>query len=241
MTHSACIALRDRWYVQRGWRHAYRHYEDAILTRLDGRKSILDLGCGRTFPQAPRYLAHTNSVYGVDPLVDAAAVTPGAIARSGLADALPFPDASFDIVACRSVLEHIARPAAVFAEIARVLRPGGEFVFLTPSRYDYVSLAARVLPDAWHPWIMSRLEGRAEADTFPTFYRANTRRAVAHHARRYGLVVRRLEYLRHPPEYFMFSPMLYRLAALYDHAINAVGALDFLRGWLWGVLQKPAG
>jgi SAM-dependent methyltransferase len=239
MAHRACVALRERWYVERGWRHASRHYEDAVAARLDAGKSILDLGCGRTFPLAAKYLARTDTVYGVDPLAEPTAVASGAIARVGSADAIPFPDASFDVVACRSVLEHIRRPAAAFAEVARVLRPGGVFIFLTPSRYDYVSLAAGLLPNAWHPWIVQRLEGRAEADTFPTFYRANSRSAVECHARRAGLVVGHLEYLRHHPEYFMSSPLLYRLAALYDDVIGRLDVLDFLRGWLLGVLQRP--
>lgn len=241
MAHPACIALRERWYVERGWRHAYRHYEDAITSRLDAGKAILDVGCGRTFPLATEYLAHTNAVYGIDPVVDPAAVAAGAVVKSGSADALPFPDASLDIVVCRSVLEHIERPSAVFGEVARVLRPGGVFIFLTPSRHDYVSLAARVLPNAWHPWVVRRFEGRAEVDTFPTFYRANTRSAVQRYAHRCGLAVQRLEYLRHPPEYFMFSPLLYGLVALYDDLIGRLNVLDFLRGWLLGVLQKPSG
>lgn len=239
MAHPTCIALRERWYVERGWRHAYQHYQEAVAAHLDAGRAILDLGCGRTFPLAAKYLAHTDAVFGVDPLVDPAAVAGGAVAKPGSAEEIPFPDGRFDVVVCRSVLEHLARPAAAFGEVARVLRPGGAFIFLTPSRYDYVSLAARVLPSAWHPWIVQHLEGRAEADTFPTYYRANSRAAVERHAGRAGLSVQRLEYLRHHPEYFMSSPLLYRLVALYDRLIDRVGGLDFLRGWLLGVLQKP--
>ena len=38
---------------------------------------------------------------------------------------LPFPDASFDLVYCKQVLEHVRRPRPLLAEVARVLRPDG--------------------------------------------------------------------------------------------------------------------
>ncbi len=41
------------------------------------------------------------------------------------AQSLPFGDASFDMVTCLEALEFMPRPAAVLAELLRVLRPGG--------------------------------------------------------------------------------------------------------------------
>jgi SAM-dependent methyltransferase len=38
---------------------------------------------------------------------------------------LPFEDASFDLVYCKQVLEHVEHPRELVAETARVLRPGG--------------------------------------------------------------------------------------------------------------------
>lgn len=46
---------------------------------------------------------------------------------------LPYPDASFDIVVCEQVLEHIENPGEILAEIRRVLRPGGMAVLGVPS------------------------------------------------------------------------------------------------------------
>ena len=40
---------------------------------------------------------------------------------------LPFADASFDVVYCKQVLEHVRHPDALIAEVARVLAPGGWF------------------------------------------------------------------------------------------------------------------
>ncbi len=41
---------------------------------------------------------------------------------------LPYPDASFDVIWCKQVLEHVRQPDAVIAEVARCLRPDGLFV-----------------------------------------------------------------------------------------------------------------
>lgn len=41
---------------------------------------------------------------------------------------LPFDDAAFDLVLCTASVEYLTRPQAVFAEVRRVLRPGGRFV-----------------------------------------------------------------------------------------------------------------
>jgi SAM-dependent methyltransferase len=45
---------------------------------------------------------------------------------------LPFPDASFDVVVAINFLEHIKDDETFFAEMTRVLKPGGAFVFLAP-------------------------------------------------------------------------------------------------------------
>jgi 2-polyprenyl-3-methyl-5-hydroxy-6-metoxy-1,4-benzoquinol methylase len=50
-------------------------------------------------------------------------------------EALTFADASFDIVTCLEVIEHVSRPRVMLAEIARVLRPGGTLVLSCPSAH----------------------------------------------------------------------------------------------------------
>jgi ubiquinone/menaquinone biosynthesis C-methylase UbiE len=46
--------------------------------------------------------------------------------------ALPFADASFDCVICSQVIDRVPRDDALFAELSRVLRPGGLFILATP-------------------------------------------------------------------------------------------------------------
>jgi SAM-dependent methyltransferase len=49
--------------------------------------------------------------------------------RAGTAEAIPFEDASFDVVIATSVIEHVEKLQASLAEVHRVLCPGGVFWF----------------------------------------------------------------------------------------------------------------
>ena len=46
---------------------------------------------------------------------------------------LPYDDGSFDLVICIEVVEHLESHRRLFAEVRRVLRPEGRFVFTTPN------------------------------------------------------------------------------------------------------------
>ncbi len=107
-----------------------RFYQD--LLPLD--EPVLDVGCGDGHFASiafPRPLAA-----GIDP---AGAVLREARQRGAyhvlaqaLGDALPHADGAFATVISNSVLEHIPDVDLVLAEVARVLRPGGRFIFCVP-------------------------------------------------------------------------------------------------------------
>ncbi len=65
------------------------------------------------------------------------------VKRAG-ADALPFPDASFDVVVATLVLCSVPDQAEALAEVRRVLRPGGRLVFL-----EHVAAEGRPSRLAW--------------------------------------------------------------------------------------------
>lgn len=50
-------------------------------------------------------------------------------------EALTFDSDSFDLIISSDVMEHVNKPATVLSEIARVLRPGGSYVFSIPIRW----------------------------------------------------------------------------------------------------------
>jgi SAM-dependent methyltransferase len=102
------------------------------LEELAGRITVLDVGCGDG--QIARALTQQGShVLGVDPTqmhIDIANQRAGGPTYVlGSATALPVDDASQDAVVACLVFEHIDEVDAAIAEVARVLKPGGQFSF----------------------------------------------------------------------------------------------------------------
>ena len=143
MTDGGAISDRSLWETHAGWwqegftEGADAEYEEQILPlaaeHLAGAARVLDVGTGEG--QVARLAARlgTTLVAGVDPtwaqLVAARDRAGGpAYARAGAA-ALPFADEAFDAVVACLVFEHIETLDAAIAEVARVLRPGGRFLF----------------------------------------------------------------------------------------------------------------
>lgn len=128
-------------------------------------KTVLDLGCAGGF-LAEALDDRGARVTGIDPAKDAIAAARAhaesagrAIAYDvGVGESLPYDDASFDAVACVDVLEHVRDLHQVLGEVARVLKPGGMFLFDTINRNAVARLAVitvaedvlRLLPKGTH-------------------------------------------------------------------------------------------
>ena len=134
--------------------------------QIDWRgKAVLDLGCAGGF-MAEALDARGARVTGIDPAAEAVAAARAhaeaqgrAIAYDvGVGEDLPYADAAFDAVVCVDVLEHVRDLGQVLAEVSRVLRPGGLFLFDTINRNPLARLATitiaedvlRLLPKGTH-------------------------------------------------------------------------------------------
>ena len=218
--------------------HPYITFERRVEALLSPEHTLLDAGCGYTAPVLVKYRGKARRLIGIDLVefpagVDGVELRRGDLARTGL------EDSSVDVAMARSVMEHVTDPRAVYAEMHRILRPGGYFVFLTGNLWDYAALAACAVPNRFHPWIVRRTEGREEFDTFPTAYKTNTRRAVNKWSAGAGLDVVSFEYLGQYPSYFMFNGALFLVATAYEKLLRRFRALACLQGWILVVLRKP--
>lgn len=233
---SLAIRLRDRFY--RHELHPYRIFEQQVDSLIiPGATVLLDAGCGRTVPVLRKFLGKASRLIGVE-LVDFTDVPSGIETFNSDLGRLPLPDSSVDLVMSRSVFEHLTDPAAVYRELARVLRPGGRVVFLTANIWDYGTMVARMVPNRFHAKIVKVVEGRKEEDTFPTAYRTNSRSDVEALAASAGFRVKEFEYLSQYPNYLMFNGVLFFLGMCFEKVISKFDALRFLRGWILVTLEK---
>ena len=125
-----------RWYCNRvAWkRHVREDLVPPALAGLDLGEDVLVVGPG--FGPATEVLAdrvRNLTALEVDPTLAArlrARMADRAEIVEGSGTAMPFGDASFSAAACFTMLHHVPSPEqqdALFAEVARVLRPGAPF------------------------------------------------------------------------------------------------------------------
>ncbi len=116
-----------------------------VLPELDGLDT-LELGCGAG-QWGVRLAARGARVIGLDNSMGQLRHAPAVFDRAGLrfplvqadAEHLPFADASFDLVACDFGAMTFTDPDVTVPEVARVLRPGGWFAFITLHPLDWVA------------------------------------------------------------------------------------------------------
>jgi 2-polyprenyl-6-hydroxyphenyl methylase / 3-demethylubiquinone-9 3-methyltransferase len=164
-------AVADRWWSDDiRWVRTLKNMVPGRLRWFDRQidwtgKDVLDLGCAGGF-MAEAMARRGARVSGIDPAAGAINAARAHAAKGGLqiaydvgvGESLPYPDRAFDAVVCVDVLEHVADLDLVLAQVARVLRPGGLFLFDTINRTLLARLATitiaedvlRLLPRGTH-------------------------------------------------------------------------------------------
>jgi arsenite methyltransferase len=130
------------------------------LGRLEAGERVLDLGSGAGTDSlvAAQMVGDQGQVTGIDMTPAMLAKARAAAAEMGLsnvefvegeAERLPFPDESFDVVISNGVIDLIPDKDAVFAELHRVLVPGGRMQIADVTIQNPVSAEGRRKIDLW--------------------------------------------------------------------------------------------
>jgi len=188
--------LADSWWEENGFLHAlaalnparFGYMRRVLLEELHLAPAglrALDIGCGGGL-LAEEFARMGCAVVGVDPSKESLAAARRHAASHGLAigyqcatgEALPFADESFDVVYCCDVLEHVSDVGQVIGETARVLRPGGTYLYDTINR----TLRSRlVVIKLLQEWRWTALMPPRLHDWHMFIRPAELRRALEHH------------------------------------------------------------
>jgi len=130
----------------RGERRGMRARRASVLSAARGRTLEIGAGTGLNLPHYPDAvdeLVLSEPVAGMSVKLARRVRkhAPSAQVVESAAEDLPFDDDSFDTVVSTMVLCTVERPERALAEIARVLRPGGQFLFIEHVRSDEPGLA----------------------------------------------------------------------------------------------------
>jgi SAM-dependent methyltransferase len=240
MSRASTVTLFDKYYYsQPDFIDGTTEFHALCASACAGARSLLEIGAGPS-NETSRFLATVAPVIGLD-------ISPEATANDAVTKTLvydgrrfPFEDGSIDACVSSFVLEHVEHPPEHFAEVARVLRPGGVYVFRAPNLYHYVYLASRLTPHWVHLLLAKRLRGMSseDHDPWPTFYRSNTPRTVRCLAQLSGLEVSELRMLEKEPSYARLGKLTFYPMMLYERLVNATPYTAPLRAVMLVTLRK---
>lgn len=238
-THAKCKSIRNRLYPIKEWPGVI--YEKNIVKASGPEKVLLEVGCGRDGRQVEKLASKYKYAIGVDWEIARQRTGSGNWFLS-CADAhcIPLRSRSVDTITMAHVTEHLSDPAKALKECSRVLRPGGVLIILTVNKWFPPILLGRMLPHRLRQSFNLFAEGRVEEDTFPAYYRANSRRALERAGSDAGLRVQSVQYLSHHPRYFMFSVVVYRLAVMVERLVRKYRVLRGIRQFLEVTYVRPS-
>lgn len=200
-----------------------------ILGRGPAGATLVDVGCSRgDFVATATAFGFTAEGVEPAPHIAEAARAAGRNVKTGLLQDLRYADACFDAVTLFEVIEHLAQPLPLLAEIRRILKPGG---VLLASTGNGASWTAQALKGRWDYFSIEKDAGHV------SFFNP---RSIALAAERSGLTVASIETARvRLAEKDQVAAPLYAVAKVAGELANPLAQLLGRGHDLLAYLRKP--
>jgi SAM-dependent methyltransferase len=234
--------------------HLFEEYYYSKPGRTGGTKPVYDISTsnirygseisrlGRDpVIQPPKTIARVGPVTGVDIDPRFGTTMLALELSSSTACVYPFADDVFDACVSNWVLQHSADTSTRLKKVARVLRPGGAYCFRTPNLFHYVMLGSRLKPHFLHLRFSNRLRklDPGAHDSYPTYYRANTKNRLKSLAQEAWLELSLLRLIEPEPSYGCLHTALFYPMVMYERLVNSTNLLSNFRVIIFGVCTKP--
>lgn len=219
-------------------------YEEVLRQHVANMCYWLDIGCGHQLlppwrlDQERELVQQAKVLIGLD--YDIASLKKHRIICDRIQGdilRLPFTNSSFDLLTSNMVFEHLKEPRIQLKEVSRILKPGGILILHTPNVLGYSTFISRFIPEFIKYGIIRVLQGRKEADVFPTYYKLNSTRAIENAAAFAGLGIKSIRLIVSEAEFIMIPPL-----AILELIFIRLLMSKFLKPFrtnIVAILQKP--
>ena len=157
------------------------------------------------------------------------------------------PSQRFDVALAIYVAEHVREPLGFLLAAHGVLRPGGALFVLTPNRWHYFGLAARIsswlgVDEAVLALLRRGRSGRRAVEHHPLVYRMNTLHSLRRCAARAGFTQLEVRHLDNPKLFVYYFPRwAARLPSWYSRAVYSLGLTSMFGTLLCRLTARAVG
>lgn len=231
---NAAKSLQEKYYS--GFQSPFSYFNEILVKYVDNNSVVFHLGCGAD--QSIGLRGNSKFVIGID--LDPWIYRNQDIDSGSFGDicTLPFKNEFVDLVISRWVLEHLKYPERSIHEAARVLKPGGRLILLTPNQFHYAGFITWITPHKLQKLFVKHLLKDSPDEVFPTYYRANTIHRLRYLMDEAGLFEEKVEMLEGAPALLSFSPFTYLAGVAYERLVNRYAILSGFRSAILAIFRK---
>ena len=205
-------------------------YDDLVIEYLKEDRIAMDAGCGEGI-YGNDWFNYVNPklLIGIDTslkslknnkLVD--------LAAKASTKEIPFKNGTFDIIICRSVIEHLPEPKETFKEFYRILKKNGRLIISTQNIYNPIMFINFIIPNSIRIFLKKMIiKTTVDEGTYPAYYRCNSRRQFKNISKQTGFVEEKFIQHTQGHGYWKFS-FLKHLFLLLEN-ISLLRFLRFMR------------